>query len=89
MRFGELLERALASRNLAVQVIRPRQIAGRLLRRVVFAGWGRWLGYVDKYVVFPKELYRHVPAAARQGPTVVQIVDHLNAVYVPQRTSVP
>ncbi len=89
VRFGELLESALLRKGCAAQVIRPQARASRLLRRTAFGGWRRWFGYFDKYVLFPRELARCVAVESAEGPLVVHIVDHSNAVYVPRRPTEP
>lgn len=89
LRFGELLESELPNRNCAVQVVRPRPHAAKLLRQTAFGGWRRWFGYFDKYVLFPRELTRCVATESALGPLVVHIVDHSNAVYVPRLPTVP
>lgn len=84
LRFGAMLEQGLAARGFAVATIAPRK---RWLALASRAGRGaaKWLGYLDKYAVFPRELRRRVAELAAAGPLVVHIVDHSNAVYVPRR----
>jgi glycosyltransferase involved in cell wall biosynthesis len=67
-RYAAMLERGLAQAGHEVRVIRPRVWAG--------AG-GKWTGYFDKFVLFPRELIKALPWA-----DVVHICDHSNAVYM-------
>jgi glycosyltransferase involved in cell wall biosynthesis len=87
LRFGALLERELSRRGLDVQSIRPAQ---RLMPRGQRSGAtaGKWLGYADKYILFPRRLQRWILTHAN-AETVVHVVDHSNAVYVPRRATVP
>jgi glycosyltransferase involved in cell wall biosynthesis len=71
-RFGEMLRREMAARGHEVRLLRPKALAGRLAKGTL----GKWLGYVDQYVLFPAWLWI---LSGRWG--VVHICDHSNAVY--------
>lgn len=86
LRFGELLARALPQAGWEVEVIRPEPWAGRLRRG---GALGKWLAYVDKYLLFPWRLARRVRAGGGRGGLLVHVADHSNAVYVPRRPTVP
>ena len=74
-RFARLLERELSQRGHRVRLLQPR---ARLNRRgAPPVGLAKWLGYLDKFVLFPFLLRR----AARRAD-VVHITDHSNAMYV-------
>lgn len=76
-RYAELLLTELAARGHAVELIRPEPLLGRL--KPGTHGLGKWLGYIDKFVIFPFILRR----VARAIPgRVVHICDHSNAMYV-------
>lgn len=80
LRFAQLIERELVARNVPVRMAAPRPRCARLARPYRYSGWPKLLGYVDKFVLFPRTLRRlakHHPAA------VFHIVDHANAVYLP------
>jgi len=77
LRFGDMLARGLAGRGIETETVRPPVRWRRWFPRAPAAA-AKWLGYLDKYVVFPRELRR---ATAEAG--LVHIVDHSNAVYVP------
>ena len=56
----------------------------RPLRLADAARWWKWAGYVDKFLIFPVSLARHVHWA-----DVVHVVDHSNSIYVPWVDSKP
>jgi glycosyltransferase involved in cell wall biosynthesis len=83
-RYAELLRRELQERGHAVELIRPEPVVGRLWAGAT--GPGKWLGYVDKFILFPRRLHR---AARAISGRVVHICDHSNAMYVSQLRCVP
>lgn len=73
-RFSEMLLGGLRERGYDVQFIQPCACLGaipKLPRNLI-----KWLGYVDKYIVFPIILWRRKSAF-----NIVHICDHSNAVY--------
>ena len=80
LRFGAMLEAGLTARGHEVRVVRPRKVFGRRAS----GGLAKWLGYLDKYVVFPRALRLHAADA-----DVVHVVDHSNALYVPRTRAMP
>lgn len=77
LRFGALLNAELAGRGIAVETLAPGRVFGR--EKAAYAGIGKWLAYLDKYVLFPAKLRWR---ARRLGPdAVVHIGDHSNAMY--------
>lgn len=85
LRFGTLLQTEWHRRGVEVVTLAPTR--GRLSRGMGHprAGVGKWFGYFDKFVRFPRELRRRLGAIQRDGmATVVHVVDHSNAVYVPR-----
>ena len=79
LRFARMMLNGLRAHGRAAELISPGAFFGRWLP--VTHGLGKWLGYVDKFVVFPWVLRRKVRALGPGG--VVQICDHSNAMYVP------
>jgi glycosyltransferase involved in cell wall biosynthesis len=73
-RFANMLHEGLQARGQHVQLLRPRPWLGR---KKLGPALGKWAAYVDKYLVFPRELRRAARAA-----DVVHICDHSNAMYV-------
>lgn len=72
--FSEMLGSGLAARGHDVEVLRPEPYFARLLGRP--AGIQKWLGYLDKFVLFPFVLIRRA-----RHCDVVHICDHSNSVY--------
>jgi glycosyltransferase involved in cell wall biosynthesis len=75
LRAADLIEREFRSRGIEVLVIRPERFFGRLIPKM--PGFAKWLGYLDKYLLFPFVLIWQARRFA-----LVHIVDHSNAVYV-------
>jgi glycosyltransferase involved in cell wall biosynthesis len=88
-RFTASLGASLRARDVRVTHVAPKPKWGLIWGTYRYRGLPKWLGYIDKYLVFPRELRRAVAAARRQGPVVVHITDHGNAMYVPARRDVP
>ncbi len=85
-RFASLLHEGLAAQGVRVEALRPPVVVGG--RNAARNGVGKWLGYLDKFLLYPPRLAR----AARCGAstvTVVHICDHSNAIYVPQIRALP
>lgn len=84
LRFGALLQEHWSARGAEVVTVAPQPSA--LTRRWSSnprGGIAKWLGYFDKYVVFPRELSRALRANSHGPRRIVHVVDHSNAVYVP------
>ena len=75
-RFADVFLRGLPPVGVKVELIRPEIVWNR---RAGSPGIAKWLGYVDKYLAFPKRLRRHI-AASR--PDVVHVCDHSNSMYL-------
>ena len=73
-RFAALLNRGFSAAGHETRLIRPPVVLGTLPVRGAAA---KWLGYVDKFIVFPKSLKRAVEWA-----DIVHICDHSNAFYI-------
>lgn len=76
LRFAEALRAGLLAEGVDAGTVRPEPLFGRL--RPGASGLGKWLGYLDKFCVFPRRLKR-----LARGADVVHICDHSNAMYVP------
>jgi glycosyltransferase involved in cell wall biosynthesis len=85
-RFTALLQGGLAARGHEVTALAPRLRLARLGPRYRYGGLPKYLGYFDKFVLFPRELRRAVRAAR---PDVVHFTDHAGAVYGPVVRGVP
>src|ERR1022692_4587210 len=73
-RFATLMEKGLIQAGHEVRTLRPQSIVGRL--HPSEAGVGKWLGYIDKFGVFPSLL-----KSALAWANVVHICDHSNSFY--------
>ena len=84
--FPEMLVRLLEGRGVATVLIRPRTILGKL------APWvgplGKWLFYVDKFLLFPLHLKRVLRREGGAG-VIVHVCDHSNAMYLHALADVP
>jgi glycosyltransferase involved in cell wall biosynthesis len=74
--WANALFRELLRRGIDVRMISPKPVFGTLRRSS--GGLGKWLGYIDRFVVFPRALR----SAAAQAD-VVHVCDHGSAMYVP------
>ena len=82
LRFADLMQRELAARGHDVTLLQPQPaVAGS---RPASGGLGKWLGYIDKFVLFPFTLKRAI-----KGFDVVHICDHSNAMYAKYLTGLP
>jgi glycosyltransferase involved in cell wall biosynthesis len=81
-RFAALLARGLLQAGHEVQTLRPYACFGSL--HPSSHGFGKWLGYVDKFAVFPPLL-----RSALKSVDVVHICDHSNAFYIRYMRSIP
>ena len=80
LRYGSLLEQGLREAGHEPTLISPRQH----FEQAGPQGRGKWIGYVDKYVLAPSQLH-----AAARGFDAVHICDHSNAVYAPRHSDIP
>lgn len=79
-RFTELLARGLREAGVRVERFHPPAVVGRL--GASGRGFGKWLGYVDKYLLLPFFLRRALGRLRREnGPVIAHICDHSNAPY--------
>jgi glycosyltransferase involved in cell wall biosynthesis len=76
LRFAAALAEGLRAAGVEVQVTRPEPCFGQL--KPTGRGLGKWLGYIDKFLLFPRRLRRLVATV-----DLVHICDHSNAMYVP------
>ena len=82
LRYADLMQRELAARGHEVALLQPQPIlAGS---RPVSGGLGKWLGYIDKFVLFPYTLKRAI-----KDFDVVHICDHSNSMYARYLAGVP
>lgn len=85
-RFAELLAGGLRDRGHHVVTLRPEPRLSRVAGPYRYAGVPKYLGYLDKFVLFPRRLRRSLAGAEAD---VVHIVDHANAAYAAACAGVP
>lgn len=76
LRFAEMLKNGLISSGFEVELIVPQVFFGKFKTPTFL---NKWLGYLDKYLVFPMRL--KLIARALDKDTVIHICDHSNAIY--------
>jgi glycosyltransferase involved in cell wall biosynthesis len=81
-RFATSLAHGLAEAGHRVRVLKPHAVVGRLYRS--WRGFGKWLGYVDKFGIFPPVL-----KAAIKWADVTHICDHANSFYTKHMRASP
>ena len=96
-RYAEMLKRLLTKNGHQVEILRPEPFFGLL--KPSGQGLGKWLGYIDKYLLFPLTLRRYVrrrkkklrPTGniTREEAFLVHICDQSNAVYTRWLQDVP
>jgi len=84
-RYAEMLQKLFVETGHQAEIIRPEPFFGRLKRSS--HGLGKWLGYIDKYILFPISLRRHIHH--RKNASLVHICDQSNAVYTRWLQDVP
>lgn len=82
LRFAAALDAGLRAVGCDVIVARPPAVFGRLRRGNT--GVAKWLGYLDKFVLFPPRL-----RLLARRVDVVHICDHSNSMYVPHVAARP
>lgn len=85
LRFARMLVDGLAAHGIQPILVSPEP---RLTRRTAYrySGWRKYLGYVDKFLLFPRHLRREI---TRHRPAVIHILDHSNSAYVNAALGVP
>lgn len=85
LRYADLLEQGLRTAGIEVETIYPTIFFGRL--GAAPTGLGKWIGYLDKYLLFPILLRRRINSLPKN--TLVHICDHSNAIYAAQLQKIP
>lgn len=81
-RYAEMLVQALEIAGVEVRLIRPRPVFGRLKRGD--GGLGKWLGYVDRFLLFPPLLRWRAKSF-----DVIHIADQGNGMYASMLGNTP
>jgi len=75
LRFNQMMLQGLRDCGINAELIRPPAFFGRI--RLFGGGIGKWLAYIDKFILFRWRLSRKLA----QRPALVHICDHSNAPY--------
>jgi glycosyltransferase involved in cell wall biosynthesis len=87
LRFADLMAEGLRNRGLHVEVLAPKAWLGDKTNK---PGLKKWLGYLDKFILFPRVLRQRIRAVKARGDSfVVHVCDHSNARYVRYLQRVP
>src|SRR5207248_1441944 len=75
-RFGTMMLQGLNAAGVSAKLIAPQSRIGKFRGAGSFVA--KWLGYIDKFILFPKQLRSTL---AKERPSIVHICDHSNAMY--------
>lgn len=81
-RFAMMMLLGLTSAGVAAELVAPKERLGRFKLGGAFLA--KWLGYIDKFVFFPRQLKRQA-----QRASIVHICDHSNAMYARRLKNTP
>ena len=92
LRFADVLLRRLPQYGIRVTHLRPAAFFGRLAP--ARSASGKWLGYLDKFILFPLALRRAIREAVRTqdqstSQLIAHICDHSNAMYSAHTAPLP
>jgi glycosyltransferase involved in cell wall biosynthesis len=82
-RFAMMMLDGLTAAGIPAELIEPRPFFGRF--RIAGGFVSKWLAYLDKFVLFPRQLRHRLKSA----PAVVHICDHSNAMYARRIHGIP
>ncbi|MEJ6981981.1 glycosyltransferase [Pedobacter sp. P351] len=82
IRFANLLDEGFKSEGMQSEIWTPKALFGKSFKTTT-AGIGKWLGYIDKYVIFPLLLLWRLQRSEFKYPQVrFHICDHSNSPYL-------
>lgn len=85
LRFARCLCEGLRKASVDAVLIAPQPVCARSFPHT-YSGLGKWLGYIDKFIIFPLVLKRLIRKSARENGgrmPVVHVCDHSNAMLCP------
>jgi glycosyltransferase involved in cell wall biosynthesis len=82
-RFATMMLQGLNATGVSAEIVAPLPILGKPFGAESFLG--KWLAYIDKFVLFPRKLRARI---AKQA-TVIHICDHSNAMYAAAAVNAP
>src|SRR5437016_14514811 len=74
-RFGTMMLNGLNASGISAKLITPRPFFGKFRGAGSFVA--KWLGYIDKFVLFPRQLRASL---TKERPSIVHICDHSNEI---------
>lgn len=83
-KYADLLAELFESEGWVVELLKPNVLFGKLS---CSGELGKWVGYIDKFLVFPLVIRRRLAMGRR--PSLVYICDHSNAMYATYCGAVP
>lgn len=91
LRFRAMLADGFSEMGHDVETWSPSPVFARLVPRYKYSGFSKYLGYLDKLVLFPRQIRARIARARASGrlPGIVHIVDQANAVYGPSFAGLP
>jgi glycosyltransferase involved in cell wall biosynthesis len=81
-RFATMMLQGLVAAGIPAEIAAPGPVFGKFFGTENFLG--KWLAYIDKFVLFPRQLRRRLS----QRTAVVHICDHSNAMYATDKAPV-
>ena len=81
LRFAQLLTAGLRDAGHEVTTWSPEPQLVRLLPTYRYGGPSKFIGYVDKFLLFPRQVKRRL--RGRLNADIVHIIDHANSIYGP------
>ncbi len=82
-RFAKMMLQGLTAAGVPAELIQPEPLFGNF--RIAGSFIAKWLGYIDKFLLFPGKLRRRLST----GTDIVHICDHSNAVYTKHVSRMP
>lgn len=80
-RFARMLQRGFTEKGIQTEIWRPENILGKF-GKTAHAGLGKWLGYIDKWILFPFILkWRRFRLKEKGQDIRFHVCDHSNAPY--------
>ena len=84
-RFSQLLLEGLTAQGIDAEILHPPVVIGKLGAKNY--GYGKWLGYIDKFLLFP--FFLHQKTRFGSTPGIVHICDQSNAPYTRWLSNLP
>lgn len=82
IRFAEMLKRGLHNQGIDCHILQPKVVFGKYVKTTA-SGFGKWVGYIDKWIIFPSLLRLKLFKGEFRKPEIrFHICDHSNAPYL-------